>query len=147
MNIAEILGSGAGALIIILTFIQITPIKINPWSWIARNIGQAMNKDVMDKVEKLEDKIGDLEKKIDAEHDSMGEYKARQSRGRILRFGDEIRNEQLHTKEHFDDILMDIDEYERYCESHKEFRNGISVQTINYIRKVYEKRLEKNDFL
>ena len=147
MNFLEIFGSGTGALIVILTLIQITPIKINPWSWLAQKIGKAMNKEVIEKVDKLEDKIGDLEKKIDAEKESMDEYKARQSRIRILRFGDEIRNQQLHTKEHFDDILTDIDMYERYCESHKDFRNGISVQTIKYIKKVYDKRLEKNDFL
>lgn len=147
MNLAEIFGSSAGALIIILTLIQIVPIKVNPWSWIAQKFGKAMNKDVIEKVDKLEEKIVDLEKKIDAEHESMDEYKARQSRIRILRFGDEMRNQQMHTKEHFDDILMDIDLYESYCERHKGFKNGISVQTINYIRKVYEKRLEKNDFL
>ena len=147
MNFLEIFGSGTGALIVILTLIQITPIKINPWSWLAGKLGKVMNKEVIDKVDKLEKHIGDLEKKIDAEHDSMDEYKARQSRGRILRFGDEIRNQQMHTKEHFDDVLTDIDSYEQYCNKHKDFKNGISVQTIKYIKKVYDKRLEKNDFL
>lgn len=147
MNLAEIFGSSAGALIVLLTLIQITPIKLNPWSWIAQKFGKAMNKEVIEKVDKLEEKIDDLEKKIDAEKESMDEYKARQSRIRILRFGDEMRNQQLHTKEHFDDILMDIDLYERYCEKHRDFRNGISVQTIRYIKKIYKKRLEKNDFL
>lgn len=27
---------------VLLTFIQISPIKVNPWSWIARKIGKAM---------------------------------------------------------------------------------------------------------
>ena len=147
MSIAEIIGSGAGILFVLLTFIQITPIKVNPWSWIARRVGRAMNKEITEKVESLEKKIGDLEDKIDAEHESLDEYKARQSRIRILRFGDEIRNQQKHTKEHFDDIMQDIDNYEQYCNSHPEFKNGISVQTIKFIRNNYDKRLEKNDFL
>lgn len=147
MDLAEIFGGGAGILVVILTLFQISPIKINPWSWIARHLGKAINEDITEKVNKLDGKIGELEKKIDAEHESMEEYKARQSRTKILRFGDEIRNQQLHTKEHFDDILTDIDMYEEFCDKHKGFRNGISEQTINYIKKVYEKRLEQNDFL
>lgn len=147
MSIQEIIGSGAGILVILLTLIQITPIKVNPWSWIAKNVGRAMNKEITEKVEKLEKKIGDLEDKIDAEHESLEDYKARQSRIRILRFGDELRNQQKHTKEHFDDIMQDIDLYEEYCNSHPKFKNGISVQTIAFIKEVYKKRLEKNDFL
>lgn len=147
MNVWAIVGEGTGILVIILTLIQITPIKINPWSCIAKHIGQAINKSVIEKVENLESKIDDLESKIDDEREGMEEYKARQSRIRILRFGDEMRNQKMHTKEHFDDILTDIDVYEQYCAGHPNFRNGISVQTIKYIRNTYDKRLVKNDFL
>ena len=147
MNVWALIGEGTGILVIILTLIQITPIKINPWSYIAKCLGKAINKDVIEKVESLESKIDDLESKIDDERETMEEYKARQSRIRILRFGDEMRNQQKHTKEHFDDILTDIDVYEQFCSNHPNFRNGISVQTIKYIRNTYDKRLEKNDFL
>lgn len=147
MSLGEIIGSGTGILIILLTCIEITPIKLNPWSWIARHIGRAMNKEITEKVENLEKKIGDLEDKIDAEHESLDEYKARQSRMRILRFGDELRNKQLHTKEHFDDVMAEIDIYEMYCKTHPDFQNGISVQTIKFIRENYGRRLVNNDFL
>ena len=55
MSLNEILASG-GALLLFLTLVQITPIKVNPWSAVGkiigngmRAIGKSMNKDVMDK--------------------------------------------------------------------------------------------------
>ena len=44
---------GSGAIIILMTLIQISPIKINPWSWIGRCIGRAINGEVLEKVETL----------------------------------------------------------------------------------------------
>ena len=56
MSLNEILASG-GALLLFLTLVQITPIKVNPWSAVGkiigngmRAIGKSMNKDVMDKL-------------------------------------------------------------------------------------------------
>ena len=50
MTIAQLLTSGGGALLILLTLIQIAPIKINPWTALARAIGRAINKDVLTKL-------------------------------------------------------------------------------------------------
>lgn len=54
MSLNEILASG-GALTAVLDTVQITPIKVNPWSAVGkiigngmRAIGKSMNKDVMD---------------------------------------------------------------------------------------------------
>ena len=40
-----------------LTVLQVAPIKINPWTWIARAIGRAINAEVIAKVDKLENWI------------------------------------------------------------------------------------------
>ena len=48
--------------------------------------------------------------------------KARNQRYRILRFYDEMCEHRDHSESHFEDILDDIDDYERYCASHPEFR-------------------------
>ena len=45
MTLKEILtGSGLG-LLALLTLVQIAPIKVNPWSAIAKGIGKAFNAD------------------------------------------------------------------------------------------------------
>ena len=41
----------------ILTFVQITPIKINPWSWLAEKFGNAINKDMKEEQNKINGKL------------------------------------------------------------------------------------------
>ena len=52
MTLKEILETGGGVLLIVLTLVQIAPIKVNPWSVIAATLGRALNKDVIDLIEK-----------------------------------------------------------------------------------------------
>ncbi len=42
MSIQELLLKGGGIVFALLTLVQITPIKVNPWSAIARAIGKAL---------------------------------------------------------------------------------------------------------
>lgn len=139
-DIVGILKNGGGILLIILTVVQISPIKLNPWSWLARTIGKALNKDMAERIESLETRMVALEK-ADERRDIVN------SRTRILRFGDEVLHHQKHTKDHFDQILRDIVVYERYCEEHPDFENGVTGLTSRRIKDVYERCLEEDDFL
>ena len=140
MNIKELLTSGGGALLILLTLIQIAPVKINPWSWLAKNIGKAINGEVVEKVDNLSTDIRDL-------RDECEEREATACRTRILRFGDEILHDVRHSKEHFDQILIDITAYENYCASHPDFRNNVAVATIKHINQIYARCIRDNSFL
>ena len=57
MSIQEILASSGGVLFILMTLVQITPVKINPWSTIAGAIGKALNRDVIEKLDKVENRL------------------------------------------------------------------------------------------
>ena len=139
-QIKVIILSGGGVLLILMTIIQITPIKINPWSWIARLIGRAINGEVLDKVDSLSKELADHKAKS-AERD------ATLCRARILRFGDEILHSIPHSKEHYEQILIDIDSYEKYCDDHQDYKNNIAVATIKHIKKMYQKHIEEDSFL
>ena len=69
------------------------------------------------------------------------------SRTHILRFGDEILHGMSHSKEHFNQVLLDISKYEQYCESHPQYINNIATATIQQIKKTYQKCLDENNFL
>lgn len=140
LGLGEILGGGALAVIAGATLIQITPIKLNPWSWLARTIGRAINKEVIEKVD-------ELDKKLDKHEREAAEDKAISCRVRILRFGDEILHDVRHSKEHFDQILLDITEYEQYCHENPEFKNNMTALTTKRIKAIYEDCYEKNTFL
>ena len=140
MSAKELLTGGGGILLVILTLLQITPIQINPWSWLAKKIGKAINGEVVEKVDNLGTDIRNL-------RDECEEREATACRTRILRFGDEILHEVRHSKEHFDQILIDITAYENYCTSHPNFRNNVAVATIRRINQVYAQCIRDNDFL
>lgn len=127
--------------------IQIAPIKFDPWSKIATSIGRAINKEVIDKVNKLENDVSALREVGNSRDAKEDERHARTLRRDILRFGDEIRHIPKHSKERFDDILLEITEYEAYCNSHPDFKNRMTTSTVKLIVSVYEKCLEDDSFL
>lgn len=140
MSIQEILSYGGGTLLFLLTLIQIAPIKVNPWSAIAKAIGRAINFDVLKELETV--------KKDLADHVKANEVRnADEHRARILRFNNELLRDISHTKEEFIDVLADIDFYERYCETHKDYKNNRAVHAIANISRSYDERLQKHDFL
>lgn len=131
---------GGGALLVLMTIVQITPIKLNPWSWLGRMIGRAINGEVLEKVDTLTKDVAKNKADDDEQWVSL-------SRSHILRFGDELLHGVPHSKEHFDQILLDISKYEHYCDDHPEFPNGKAVATIKQIKNTYQKCLENNNFL
>ena len=140
MTVQDLLAGGLGGLVALSALVEITPIKLNPWSWLAKWVGRALNGEVLDKVSALERDVRKIQ-------DDAHRREAVSARTRILRFGDEILHDVLHTKEHFDQTLRDITSYEQYCETHPEFENSCAVLTIQKIKASYLERLEKNDFL
>ena len=120
--------------------VQVSPIKLNPWTWLAKKIGTAINGEVLEKVDHISVEL--------AEHVKYdNERNAKRARVRILRFADEILQGELHSREHFDEVLEDITEYNRYCTKHPEFPNDKAVLSIAHIERTYRTRMERNDFL
>ena len=131
-TIKEIAMYGGGILIVLMTLIQITPIKLNPWSWLGRCIGRAINGEVLEKVETLTKDVRNNKADDDDKWASL-------KRSHILMFGDEIRLGVDHSQERFDQILLDISEYEQYCDIHPEYKNDKAPVTIDLIKKTYKK--------
>ena len=43
MNLKDLFWSGGGMVLVLLSLIEVSPIKINPWSRLAKIIGHALN--------------------------------------------------------------------------------------------------------
>ena len=102
MSIQEILTAGGGTLIVLLTLVQIAPIKLNPWSAIVKWIGHALNAEVLEKQQ-------ETQKKLDEHIRVDDERNANLLRTQILRFNDELIDDKHHTREHFIEVLAIID--------------------------------------
>lgn len=140
MELYEWLAGGGGLLVALLTLVQIMPLKINPWSAIAKAVGRAVNADVLRELDTVTRKL-DTHIRVDDERN------ADSYRTRILQFNNELLREIMHTREDFIEILAVIDDYERYCREHKEYKNNRAVCAIENIKRVYMERLQKHDFL
>ena len=133
MSIWQIISGGGGVLVVVMTLVQIAPVKLNPWSWLARSIGRAVNAEVI--------------KKLDA-HITMDDRRTADGhRARILHFNNELLRDIDHTKEEFSEVLAEIDAYELYCREHPEYPNNRAVLAIKNIQEVYMERLKRHDFL
>ena len=140
MTLSELCGWIIGGIVALSAIIQIAPIKLNPWSWIAKKIGRAVNKELIDKVDNMESELKVMK-------NSQDERNAKNARTKILEFGDELYHDIKHSKESFDDILDIITEYEQYCKDHPDFKNKRTERTEKHIIETYDKCREEHTFL
>ena len=91
--------------------------------------------------------IGTIQQTLNSHIREDEDEKARNSRYRILRFYDEICEGRKHSESHFEDILDDIDAYEKYCEAHPNFKNSRGHAAMQRIKDVYAKIKNSGGFL
>lgn len=140
MTLLEIVTYSGTGFLVLMTLIQVTPIKINPWSWLGKTIGRAINGEVLEKVDTLSQNVAKNKADDDDKWASL-------SRSHILAFGDEIRLGINHSQERFDQILLDISDYKQYCDDHPHYKNDKAPVTIALIEETYRKCLKENKFL
>ena len=144
LTVGQIVGwvaAGLAALSVVIEFNK--KIKFNPLSAALRWIGKRTNGELTEKIDKMEKKIDSLEGSIgDLERNDIIDC-----RREILQFADELRRGVKHSQETFDQILSDIDAYDKYCDKHAEFKNNKTIAARKKILEIYSKRLDDNDFL
>jgi hypothetical protein len=137
---------------LVLSLVEISPIKINPWSmlikWFAQMLGII---ELKTEIVQVRDRMDELEKKIDnikISNDERNQLKeALAARRRILRFNDELLLKIKHSKEMFNDILKDITDYDNYCRTHPDFKNKKAVFAEENVARAYQDCMENNSFL
>lgn len=132
MNLNEILSAGGIGAVVILTLIQIAPIKINPWSAIAKAIGRAINGELMADVKAI---------RADVDQNEIDRI-----RWEILDFSNSCQNGRRHTKEEYGHIIKMHEKYEAIL-SRRHESNGQIDLAFEYITTLYKKCQIEHDFL
>ena len=140
MTAQDILLGGGGLLFVLLSLVQIAPVKWNPWSALAKALGRAVNADLL---RELSATKAALEEHIRLDD----ERNADAHRAKILAFNTELLRGIDHTREDFIEVLAEIDRYESYCRSHPDYKNNRARHAVANIGRVYDDRLAKHDFL
>lgn len=146
-TVGQLVGGGLGIIAFLSLFIEISPIKLNPISAILNWIGQRTNKELYDKVDELEKKVDEIQSRQEDAEALEEEREAVNCRIRILQFSDELRRHIRHSQESFDQVLSDIDNYEKYCDSHPKFKNNKTINAKERIKAAYDGCMDQNDFL
>lgn len=126
--------------------IQITPIKINPWTALFKWIGNKVNEDLRNQIGGLNEKINNLSKDIDTLGKQRKEDEKDRIRWEMLDFANSCRNGCRHTKDEYLHIIELNDKYKKLLKETND-KNGVFEVEYEYIKELYKERQEKNDFL
>ena len=134
-------------LVALLSLVEVSPIKINPWSGLAKWLGRAFNAEVLADLKAVQKAQQDTRSALDKHQAADDEYKAECHRAALLAFNTSLLRGELHTQEDFFDAFRHIDQYEDYCRSHPGYKNNRASHAIANIGRVYDERMKARDFL
>jgi hypothetical protein len=123
-----------------MSLIQISPLNINPWQWIAKQTRLWLLGDLPGKLDKLIEDYAEFRLSVE-------ERQAAEARSKIAAFADEIYRGEQHSKDNFEQILEYINFYKDYCDTHRNFRNEITNNSIYLIQDTYKYCLRERKFI
>ena len=139
-EVIEWIGQHIVSILIVLSiFIQIAPIKINPWSALIKWVGKTLTANLHDELENVKESITDPTANVD-------ENEKDRIRWEVLDFATSCREGRKHSKDEFQHIIALNDKYERLLSKTND-KNGVFNAEYQYIQRVYAERQEKNDFV
>ena len=127
----EMAGWVLAALIVLLSLIQVSPLKLNPWDNIFAWVGKKMN--------------GATEKRLSEVEKQVSDMWINHHRQCILTFARECRSGISHSSDEWSNVLNVAEEYEQYVRE-KRITNGIIHQDTQYLRKLYQELSMEHKF-
>lgn len=122
-----------------VTLIQITPIKIDPWTAIVKWLGNAISGNMQNQLNDLTSDMMCIKKDLDNKVTN-------DMRWNILDFSNSCKNGRQHTKEEWHHVIKQLAEYDELIET-KKLVNGVMEEESKYLKELYHERSQKNDFL
>ncbi len=115
----ELAGWAVILLILLLSLVQVSPVRINPWDSIFAWIGNKLNGRQLDEMEKQINQLW-----IDTHRQA------------ILTFARECRHEVEHSADEWSHILTVAEQYDAFCVE-KNIANGVVKADTEFIRGLY----------
>lgn len=83
-HLGSVMAGGSGLIVAVMSIIQVSKIEINPQSWIAAQLGNALNAGVMKEIKDIKAELEETRKKLDAHIEEGEERKANNYRSSVL---------------------------------------------------------------
>ena len=146
MSIGEIIAAAGGAIALVSTFVEVSKIKINPWSSLFKWIGSKMMEDVKTEIKEIKDEQKELAKKQEELKRQRAIDAADAIKAEIFKFYNECQKGQRHSEAEFNHIIHQNEKYEDLIEETGE-ENGVYTAEYKYILTIYENCQLGKDFL
>lgn len=118
LTAGELAGWAVALLILFLSLIQISPLKVNPWDKILGWFGKKLNGSLTSLQRQTQDIWINIHRQT------------------LLTFARECRHDVIHSADEWAYVLNIADEYEQYCDS-KNVPNGVVRADTRYLRDLY----------
>lgn len=163
-GIKEYSGIFVIVVIVLMSIIQITPLKINPWSAIGKlfsklfsKLGRCMMKDSVNQLNKLDSKMGNLseeihtdvstiEKKVNELSMNVDQNEIDRIRWELLDFSNSCQRGINHTQNEFDHIFNINSKYHDILKRAK-LTNGQVDREMKYLEDLYQTKKQEDSFL
>lgn len=129
-------GKSAVILVIILSLVEIAPIKVNPWGALFNWIGGKLTGSLRSELNSLKKDIERVDKKVSDVQTEAVQRDVANMRWFILSFAQSCRDGAQHNKEQWTHALNQAKVYEAYCEKHM-VQNGVIEEDTKFIRDLY----------
>lgn len=146
MTIGAVLGWIVVALGGLGTFVEVSKIKINPWSSLFKWIGKKMNEEVMEEIKCLKKSDEEICKKQAEIERQQAIDTADTIKVEVFSFYNECKRGLKHSEAEFNHIAQQNKKYMAIIEVTKE-PNGVYEAEYEYIMEIFKEAMTKNDFL
>ena len=137
-------------LVVLSALFKITKREIDPLGLVLTAIGNAMTKgvrkDLADFKQDTDTKILELRQDFDKMEQSNDMQTIRQIKAHVLNFANSCLNRTRHTKQDFDNIIRENEEYERLVAKYG-LSNDVYAEDFSFIMKIYHKCQDNGSFL
>lgn len=141
-----IAGIIAAAGMYFLSRLDVAKIPINPWKWLRKKTGEFFGFEHETRINSIESRLVTLEDLLKKHIADSDKRDADKSRRRILTFERELQRNEKHSKEDYEDALLTIKRYNKYCETHQDYENNITVESAAHIQEMYREHIRNHDF-
>ena len=146
MTIGAVLGWIVVALGGLGTFVEVSKIKINPWSSLFKWIGKKMNEEVMEEIKCLKKSDEEICKKQAEIERQQAIDTADTIKAEVFSFYNECKRGLKHSEAEFNHIAQQNKKYMAIIEVTKE-PNVVYEAEYEYIMEIFKEAMTKNDFL
>lgn len=138
----EFVNDHVSLVVLILMFVEIAPVKIDPITTIVRYFAKKINRELNERMSNMENNIKELKEGQKESKEKQDYIEAMTSRYRIIRAAGELQNGQELFQDHLEQLGEDREIYKEYCRKHPDYKNHKGQFSMKIVDE-YEKMLLK----